>query len=57
MEKKTIKIIGPCSKWVQGIGWVTEIPVAMLESMGFVEIDKIIKTLKEKEEKENARNN
>ncbi len=29
-ERKTIKIVGPCSKWVEGEGWVTEIPVKLI---------------------------
>lgn len=32
---KTVKIIGPCSKWIEGSGWVTEVPIALLESLGF----------------------
>lgn len=35
-KTKTIKIIGPCSKWIEGSGWVTEVPIALLESLGFV---------------------
>ena len=35
-KMKTVKIIGPCSKWIEGSGWVTEVPVALLESLGFV---------------------
>lgn len=37
--KEVVKIVGPCSKWIQGVGWVTEIPVSLLESMGFVKIE------------------
>ena len=33
--KETIKIIGPCSKWIDKEGWVTEIPIALLNSLGF----------------------
>ena len=29
-DRKTIKIVGPCSKWVEGEGWVTEIPVKLI---------------------------
>lgn len=29
-DRKTIKIVGPCSKWVEGEGWVTEIPVRLI---------------------------
>ena len=30
-NRKTIKIVGPCSKWIEGEGWVTEIPVKFIE--------------------------
>ena len=43
--KEVVKIVGPCSKWVQGVGWVTEIPVLLLESMGFIKIEKAVKKL------------
>ena len=33
--KNTIKIIGPCSKYTDGEGWVTEIPIALLNNLGF----------------------
>ena len=33
--KNTIKIIGPCSKWIDGAGWVTEIPIAQIEALGY----------------------
>ena len=33
--KNTIKIIGPCSKWIDGEGWVTEIPIAQIEALGY----------------------
>ena len=36
MAKNTVKIYGYCSKWVEGDGWVTEVPISVLESMGFV---------------------
>lgn len=29
-NRKTIKIVGPCSKWVEGEGWVTEVPITMI---------------------------
>ena len=29
-NRKTIKIVGPCSKWIEGEGWVTEIPVKLI---------------------------
>lgn len=31
-----VEIIGPCSKWVEGKGWVTKIPVQFLKEAGFV---------------------
>lgn len=48
--KDCIEIVGPCSKWVQGKGWVTQIPVHLIENAGFVSTDKLIEIL-EKEEK------
>ncbi len=30
MSKDTIRIVGLCSKWIDGEGWVTEIPKRML---------------------------
>lgn len=33
--KNTIKIIGPCSKWIDGAGWVTEVPIAQIEALGY----------------------
>lgn len=33
--KETIKIIGYCSKYVDGQGWTTEVPVKELERLGF----------------------
>lgn len=35
-KSKTVKIIGPCSKYIDGQGWVTEVSIALLESLGFV---------------------
>lgn len=32
-------IIGPCSKWIEGRGWVTRIPVHLIEDAGFVRKD------------------
>lgn len=29
-SKDTIRIVGPCSKWIEGEGWVTEIPKKVL---------------------------
>lgn len=28
--------IGPCSKWVDGLGWVTEIPIQQLKEKGYI---------------------
>ena len=33
---KYVEIIGPCSKWIEGKGWVTKIPVELLKEAGFV---------------------
>ena len=33
--KNTIEIIGPCSKWVEGKGWVTQIPIHLILNAGF----------------------
>ena len=30
MSKDIIRIVGPCSKWIEGEGWVTEIPKKVL---------------------------
>ena len=48
--KDHIEIIGPCSKQIQGRGWVTQIPVHLIENAGFVSTDKLMEIL-EKEEK------
>ena len=34
--KDCIEVIGPCSKWVDGKGWVTRIPIHLIENAGFV---------------------
>lgn len=34
--KDYVEIIGPCSKWIQDRGWVTKIPVSLIENAGFV---------------------
>lgn len=34
--KEFIEVIGPCSKWIDGKGWVTRIPVHLIENAGFV---------------------
>lgn len=33
--KKTVEIIGPCSKYVDGKGWVTQIPEELLTTKGY----------------------
>ena len=33
MKKKTVKIVGYCSKWEEGIGWVVNIPLDELEEI------------------------
>ena len=33
--KEIIEIVGPCSKWVEGKGWVTQIPVHLILNAGF----------------------
>lgn len=43
MKKKTVKVVGYCSKWEEGIGWVVNIPLDELE-----EIVKIEKNKKER---------
>ena len=35
-EKKYLEIVGPCSKWIDGKGWTTLIPITLLENAGFV---------------------
>jgi hypothetical protein len=37
---KYVEIIGPCSKYIDGKGWVTLIPVHLLEQQGFKKIEK-----------------
>lgn len=36
---KYVEIIGPCSKYIDGKGWVTQIPEHLLEAQGFRKID------------------
>lgn len=33
--KETIEIIGPCSKWIDGKGWVTKVPITQIEALGY----------------------
>lgn len=39
MNKEIVKIIGPCSKYIDGQGWTTEIPVDKLAEQGFYKSD------------------
>lgn len=41
MDKETF--VGPCSKFVDGQGWTTEIPVQMLKEKGYVKVDELQK--------------
>ena len=41
MEKKIVKIVGPCSKW-QG-EWVTEVSLETLKSIGLVRLEDLKK--------------
>ena len=34
--KEYVEIIGPCSRWIEGKGWVTKIPIQLLKEAGFV---------------------
>lgn len=45
--KPYIEIVGPCSKWVQGKGWVTQIPIYLIENAGFIK-QEIHKNLQQK---------
>lgn len=33
--RKHVKIIGPCSKWIEGEGWVTQIPEEVLNNANY----------------------
>lgn len=35
LGKNEVKIIGPCSKYVDGQGWTTEVPEKLLNDQGF----------------------
>ena len=39
--------IGPCSKYIDGQGWTTEIPVEMLKEKGYVKAEELQKQLNE----------
>lgn len=34
--REIVKIIGPCSKYIDGKGWTTEVPVDKLKELGFI---------------------
>lgn len=36
--RETVKIIGLCSKYIDGQGWTTEVPVDKLEELGFTKL-------------------
>lgn len=31
MKKKTVRIVGYCSRWEEGIGWVVDVPLEDVE--------------------------
>ena len=37
--KEVETFIGPCSKFISGQGWVTEIPVEQIEAKGYIKVD------------------
>jgi hypothetical protein len=39
---KYVEIIGPCSKWIDGKGWVTQIPEHLLFAKGYVNLLEIM---------------
>lgn len=53
--RETVKIIGPCSKYIDGQGWTTEVPVDKLEELGFVRLEKGSVVLTEAENNELTR--
>lgn len=46
------KFVGKCSHWVDGVGWVTEIPTKMIEEKGYRKIgeNEVVISKKEYEE-------
>ena len=34
--KKFVEIIGPCSKYIDGKGWVTMVPEELLLQLGYI---------------------
>lgn len=32
MTKEYVEIVGPCSKWIEGKGWVTIVPMELIEN-------------------------
>ena len=39
LRKKTETFVGPCSKFVSGQGWTTEIPVEEIKKKGWIKLD------------------
>ena len=39
MAKEVETFVGPCSKFVSGQGWTTEIPVELLHAKGYYKIE------------------
>ena len=50
MLKETIRIIGPCSKYIDGLGWTTDIKIKQLEECLLNQGYKIIKLEENKNE-------
>ena len=40
MKKKTVQVCGYCSRWVEGVGWVVDIPLDELEEIVRIEKNK-----------------
>ena len=45
--KQVEVFIGPCSKFITGQGWTTEIPIKQLEARGYVKVDELQKQVDE----------
>ena len=39
MKREVEIFVGPCSKWIDGVGWVTKIPIQLLKDKGYIKID------------------
>lgn len=46
--KRTETFIGPCSKYITGQGWTTEIPIEQIESKGYAQKAEIERLTEEK---------